>query len=54
MSYGRNTVGAVAVIHHTDCGMLNFTNEYMREKLKQRVPEQGEEIDKLDLGSFVQ
>lgn len=25
----------VHVIHHTDCGMLTFTNEELREKIKE-------------------
>src|SRR5579859_1647197 len=27
----------VVVIHHTDCGMLTFTNEQLAEKIKQEV-----------------
>src|SRR6266852_7935421 len=31
---GTNTV---VVIHHTDCGMLTFSNEDLRNKLKQEL-----------------
>jgi len=28
----------VAVFHHTGCGMLTFTNEHLREKVKSEAP----------------
>lgn len=41
----------VAVFHHTDCGMLTFTNDVIRHKIK--AEEQGnvvvaEAVDKID------
>jgi carbonic anhydrase len=35
----------VVVIHHTDCGMLTFSNEDLREKLKQQLNADAEGID---------
>jgi carbonic anhydrase len=32
----------VAVVHHTDCGMLTFTDEQLREKLRSEL---GQETD---------
>jgi carbonic anhydrase len=34
---GKNTLGAVAVIHHTDCGANVFDDEFIKGKLKERV-----------------
>jgi len=28
----------IVIFHHTDCGMLTFTNEYLREKVKSESP----------------
>jgi carbonic anhydrase len=36
---------AVVVIHHTDCGMLTFSNEDLRKKLKQELNADAENID---------
>jgi carbonic anhydrase len=36
---------AVVVIHHTDCGMVTFSNEDLREKLKQQLNADAEHID---------
>ncbi|TKA66838.1 hypothetical protein B0A55_08818 [Friedmanniomyces simplex] len=55
MANGENTLGAVAVVHHTDCGLhhgLNFGNEFIRKKLAERVPELAGEVEKMDFGSF--
>lgn len=55
MSNGRNTVGAVAVVHHTDCGLRNFSNERVRSLLKDRASldaERAAEVDKMDFGSW--
>ena len=35
----------VVVIHHTDCGMLTFSNEDLRNKLKQELNADAEHID---------
>ena len=35
----------VVVIHHTDCGMLTFSNEDLRKKLKQELNADAEDID---------
>ena len=39
----------VLVIHHTDCGMLTFTNDQLREKLK---AETGNDASKIDFLPF--
>ena len=39
---GTNTV---VVIHHTDCGMVTFSNEDLREKLRQQLNADAEHID---------
>jgi carbonic anhydrase len=35
----------VVIIHHTDCGMLTFSNEDLRKKLKQELNADAEHID---------
>src|SRR2546430_11518926 len=35
----------VVVIHHTDCGMLTFSNEDLRKKLKQDLNADAENVD---------
>jgi carbonic anhydrase len=35
----------VVVIHHTDCGMLTFSNEDLRKKLKQELNADSEHVD---------
>src|SRR5919204_5580278 len=37
--------GEVAVIHHTDCGMLTFKNEDLRAKLKRELAADASGID---------
>lgn len=45
------TFQEVLVIHHTDCGSLRFTDESMKERLKQRHdPELWPEIDAIAWG----
>src|SRR6266700_1266210 len=39
---GTNTV---VVIHHTDCGMLTFSNEDLRKKVKQDLHADADHID---------
>src|SRR2546425_4377691 len=39
---GTNTV---VVIHHTDCGMLTFSNEDLRTKVKQELGANADDID---------
>ncbi len=39
------------VIHHTDCGMLTFTNEQLREKLKTDLNADASKIDFLPFAS---
>ncbi len=39
---GTNTL---VVIHHTDCGMLTFSNADLRTKLKQELKADADEID---------
>jgi carbonic anhydrase len=55
MSNGRNTVGAVAVVHHRDCGLLNFSNEKVKEQLKIKAElneQRAKEVDRMEFGSF--
>ena len=55
MANGKNTLGVVAVVHHTNCGLVCFENKYIAEKLKERTsdrPELAAEIDKRDFGAF--
>lgn len=45
----------VAVIHHTDCGMLTFTNDDIRKKVKAEEPGNAtvaEAVDKIDFLPF--
>ena len=42
----------VAIVHHTDCGTLRFTNDEMREGLKATVDkEHWADIDDIDFGA---
>jgi carbonic anhydrase len=42
----------VAIVHHTDCGTLRFTNEQMRKELKAKVEkDHWAEIDAIDFGA---
>ena len=45
---------AVVVIHHTDCGMLTFSNEDLRKKLKQELNADAEDIDFLPFKNLEQ
>src|SRR4051794_17024023 len=35
----------VLVIHHTDCGMLTFTNEQLRDRLRRELGADAESVD---------
>lgn len=35
----------IVVIHHTDCGMLTFRNEQLREQLRQNLGADASEVD---------
>lgn len=48
---GTNTV---VVIHHTDCGMLTFSNNELRTKLKQDLHADADSIDFLPFGDLEQ
>jgi len=48
---GTNTV---LVIHHTDCGMLTFSNEDLRTKLKQELNANADNIDFLPFKNLEQ
>ena len=51
MGNKQNTVGAVAIVHHNDCGLRNNSNEEIGEALKLHSNLSGEraaEVDKLD------
>lgn len=55
MGYGKNTVGVVAVVHHTDCGLKCFGNGEVAALLKVRSGLEGErakEVDGMDFGSW--
>lgn len=55
MSYGKNTVGCVAVVHHTDCGLRNFGDGEVKELLKVRSELSGtgaSEVDQMDFLSW--
>jgi carbonic anhydrase len=52
---GKGGLGCVAVIHHTDCGMMEFTDEHDRDMLRKYAsPGAEEEIEKIQFGSFVE
>lgn len=44
----------VVVIHHTDCGMLTFSNEDLRKKLKQDMNVNADNIDFLPFSNLEQ
>ncbi len=44
----------VVVIHHTDCGMLTFTNEQIRQRLQDRLGADASGIDFLPFGDLEQ
>ena len=48
---GTNTV---VVIHHSDCGMLTFSNADLRTKLKQELKANADHIDFLPFGDLEQ
>lgn len=53
MSDRRNTVGVVAVIHHTDCGLHDYTEEDVRESLAERAGLGEEERKMLEREEFL-
>lgn len=41
----------IAIVHHTDCGTLQFTDQSIRDKLKSRTsPETWQEIENIEFG----
>ncbi len=48
---GTNTI---VVIHHTDCGMLTFSNSDLRAKIKQDLRANADTIDFLPFGNLEQ
>jgi carbonic anhydrase len=44
----------IVVIHHTDCGMLTFSNEDLRTKVKQDLHANADNIDFLPFGNLEQ
>ena len=55
MGNGKNTVGAVAVVHHADCGLRVNSNEKVAAGLKDHAGltgERADEVDKMDFGSW--
>lgn len=45
---------SVIVIHHTDCGMLTFTNTDLRTKLKQELQAEADHLDFLPFSNLEQ
>ncbi len=44
----------VVVVHHTDCGMLTFTNEQIRQRLRDRLGADASGVDFLPFGDLDQ
>lgn len=44
----------IVIVHHTDCGMLTFTNEYLHEKIKQDLHANAEHIAFLPFNNLEQ
>lgn len=44
----------VAIIHHTDCGMLTFTDEQLRERLREHLGANADHIAFLPFGDLEQ
>ncbi|EJD04213.1 carbonic anhydrase [Fomitiporia mediterranea MF3/22] len=44
----------IALFHHTDCGMLTFKNEDLRNSLKEKYPSVTKEIESIDFFPFPQ
>ena len=42
----------VLVVHHTACGMLTFTNEYLRERLRRELSADVEDVDFLPIADL--
>ncbi len=43
----------IAIVHHTDCGMLRFTDEQLRTTLKEQVDEEHwAEIEQMEIGAI--
>ncbi|EXK34564.1 hypothetical protein FOMG_09953 [Fusarium oxysporum f. sp. melonis 26406] len=48
----RFVIDELVIVHHTDCGSLMFTNEWMRDTVKARVGESHwDEIDQINWGA---
>jgi carbonic anhydrase len=45
---------AIAVIHHTDCGMLTFENEDVHAKVKEDLGADSSDIDFMPFGDLEQ
>jgi carbonic anhydrase len=45
-------IGLVVVMHHSDCGGLNTTDQEVREKLQERAPEHKHEVEGTWFGTF--
>jgi carbonic anhydrase len=45
-------IDELVVVHHTDCGSLQFTNNELREGVKARVDaSEWEEVERIDWGA---
>ena len=56
MGNGKSTVGAVAVVHHEDCGLRNFGDDQVKELLKEHSEldeQRSKEVDAFEIGSLV-
>jgi carbonic anhydrase len=45
-------IGLVVVMHHSDCGGLNTTDQEVREKLQERAPAHKHEVGDAWFGTF--
>jgi carbonic anhydrase len=56
MGNGKGSLGTVVVVHHKDCGLLNFNSKFIKEQIKSRTPdltaEQVEELEKKEFGEL--
>ncbi|MCJ1441737.1 MAG: hypothetical protein MMC23_002229 [Stictis urceolatum] len=51
--FGTGHLDLVVVIHHTDCGLTNFDNEFIENRVKENAPEKHKhEIDGFDFGEI--
>jgi hypothetical protein len=45
----------IAIVHHTDCGTLRFTDDGLRESVKKQIDEEHwKEIDEMHIGAITE